>query len=192
MLKYLLITLAFVSFALGDATVWDYDLTYLPANWYASSAWYFFSSGASLEIVADNYTRIDSIITVSVTIPDNCDSVILHCVQDLSVGVVSMGGPAGAFANVSYKFDSNQWESLFNQTSWNLPAEDFLHLLIPPESGNVLSFRFKAYASAYSSPYSISVAYVTWRLSNLTLTFYGDDLSLENTTWGNIKSTLIY
>lgn len=192
-MKYLIIPFVLVSLALGDATVWDYDLTYLPDGWSKTECWYFVSNGILLELEVSNSTRSDSIITETVVIPDNCDSVILHCEQHLSLGVWSQHDNLTAYANVSYKLDSNPWESIYIRWWWNGTTQQPLHLSVPPVSGNLLSFRFKGHASALSfPPYHNQFAYVTWRLSNLTLTFYGDDLSLENTTWGDIKSTLVY
>lgn len=183
MSKYYIIALLVMSSAsFGDAVVWNYDLTYLPDGWSADSYWNFSSFGANLSLYASGpYEYVTgNLYTDCIMIPDNCDSIILYVEQDLEVW---WWGEGFARVRVRYRNNDMVWHYLWSGG----PIEtDPLVLSVPPYSGQGLCFWFFGSASG-GSLNNEGGGSVSWRLWDLTLTFYGENLELEATTWASIK-----
>ncbi|MCK4506246.1 MAG: hypothetical protein KAW14_11560 [Candidatus Aegiribacteria sp.] len=183
MRKYeILILMILFSIALGDSVVWDYDLTFLPEGWSADSDWNFDSYGAELDIYTSapyGYEDGD-LFTEWIMIPDNCDSIVLHVQQDL-FAFYSGEGFASAF--LKYRNNDMEWHWL----SIGAPiTTDPIHVTVPPYSGQGLSFWFHGNVGG-GSYNNYGSGTVEWKLHDLTLTFYGDNMELESTTWASIK-----
>lgn len=174
--------------ASADLTVWDYDLTNPPDGWLFDPLWEFTSEGVLLDqYVSSPWTTKDGEIqSPEVTVPANCDSVVMHVEQDLYMFVSGMG--AGyTCAEVSYKLNGGVWTdfysaSLFEQTT------DPIHYSIPASAGDLL--QLKVYGGAWcGSEMYPGIASIDWLLYDVTLTFYGEALSLQPHTWGAVKNS---
>ena len=171
------------SVILGSTVVWSYDLTSLPDGWYADSVWSFGLDGAVLDITEGEpyQTTLGSIVTDWIMIPDNCDSIVLHVEQDLYT-FSYVGGTAEAA--LKYRNNDMEWHSL----DIGYPVTtDPIHALLPLYPVQGLSFKFFG-AAVGGSPYNPGYGDVVWKLWDLSLTIYGDSLTMESTTWAAIKS----
>ena len=186
MKNYIIVVLMFLpSAVLGDTIVWDHNLTYLPEGWSATSDWNFNSNGAELDIYTSDPYGYESgdLFTEWIMIPDNCDSILLHVQQDLyALGL----GEGSSCAILKYRNDDMEW----HQLSIGAPfTTDPIHVTVPPYSGQGLCFWFHGSVSGGSYNHYGS-GDLDWELHDLSLTFYGDNLELESTTWASIKSSL--
>jgi len=171
------------SISVGDAVVvWHHDLTYLPDGWIADSHWDFSTSGAELSLYASEpYENVTgNLYSECILIPDNCDSILLHVEQYAAVG---HWGAGAAYVRVRYRYNDMVWHTIWSTCEVTSRPID---VLVPPYSGQGLCIRFFGRAAGGSYNHS-GGGVVSWELSDLTLTFYGNNMEFEQTTWASIK-----
>ncbi|OPL19577.1 MAG: hypothetical protein AVO35_09680 [Candidatus Aegiribacteria sp. MLS_C] len=180
------VVLAAAEAAVSDLVVWDYDLTELPDGWSLEgycSEWTFSPAGAYMHAAcSDPYESADAIMyTAAVLIPSGCDSVVFHVEQDLTT---YSSGTGYGVARIYYRVLGQGWVEFyegFDQTT------EPIHAQIPVTVGNIVDFKIHGHAQAGSDIHPGSGS-INWQLWDLTLTFYGDEVGLDHTTWASIKA----
>ncbi len=174
----------------GSSVIFETDFASLPYNWYAST-FAFGSSGAFIDQFS--YTSYDANLCTggmpveySIFVPDGTDSVKVEVDYSLSasggVGTVMefeiyLGTSSHSLETVwgvypsQYNPQVYQSGVLIFTPSW-IQAADFIGLL------------FRADITPYDG------ANVSWYIHSLTITAYGEDMDLEQSTWTDIKSTV--
>ncbi|OPL19567.1 MAG: hypothetical protein AVO35_09630 [Candidatus Aegiribacteria sp. MLS_C] len=180
-----IIVLAAAAAALSDEVVWDYDLTSLPDGWSLdghNSEWTFSPDGAHMQASASSpYSTAYAIIyTDAITIPAGCDSVVFHVEQDLQRYASGTGWSA---ALVHYRINGMIWKELYDGP---YQSTNPIHCRIPVFEGNIMEVRIQGTAVAGSDIHPGSGS-INWLLWDLTLTLYGDEVGLDNSTWAAIK-----
>jgi hypothetical protein len=180
------ILLLIASITYADLVWWEYDLRSNPPGWIVDEEWEFTPDGLYFyAYITQPYSgEMGYILTAGVVVPPECDWVILHVEQELSI---SCYGTGGAFARLEYSKNYGDWMTLFNAGIYYETTEP-LHYNILCDTWDVLEFRFEGFASTGSEMYP-GWARIEWLLHDLTLTFHGP-LALDQTTWGAIKGTL--
>jgi len=183
----ILILLCVTTICAGDWVVWEYDLRSAPPGWEFEHEWVFSSEGVRMdEYVGSPYTsEWGHIYSLDVVIPEGCDSIILHIEQDLSV---TSSGNGYAGAELDYRLNGAEWLPLLNVGIWYQSTVP-IHEDIPAAPGQVLDLHFEAYAGKGNDMYP-GWGSIDWLLYDLTLTFYGEQVSFEQTTWGAIKGAM--
>ena len=174
--------------AFCDFTVWRLDMSTLPDGWVADDNWSFSEDGASVYMCVNEYYAVDntSMVTSQVMVPDFCDSLVLHCEQELTAFAAPPGGGAVAYAGLRYRYGDGDWETIWLTGDVWYSVEP-LHVAIPVMAWEPLQLQFHGFVGA-GTPYSPGEGIVDWLISHLDLTMYGDGLSLEPSTWAGVKS----
>jgi len=183
----LLFLLCLADICIGDWTAWEYDLRSAPPGWEFEDEWEFSSEGVRMdEYVATPYmSEWGHIYSLDVVIPGGCDSIILHIEQDLNV---SSSGNGYAGAELDYRLNGVEWIPVLDVGIWYQSTAP-IHVSIPAAAGQVLDLHFEAYAGKGNDMYP-GWGSIDWLLYDLTLTFYGEQVSFGQTTWGALKSSL--
>ena len=181
-----LVILAMATAGYSDMVVWDYDLSELPEGWSTEgyfTEWTFSPAGAYMHAAcSDPYESADAYIyTAAVMVPIGCDSVVFHVEQDLTRYSSGTGWSA---AWVHYRILGQNWVEFYDGP---YQTTEPIHAQIPVSEGNIVDFRIFGHAQAGSDihPGSGSIWWLIW---DLTLTFYGEGVELDNSTWASIKA----
>jgi hypothetical protein len=171
----------------ADWLAWDYDLRSPPPSWYFDEQWEFEPEGVRMsEYVSTPYvTEWGNIFTAEIIVPDYCDSIVFHVEQDVDV---RCSGNGYASAKLKYRVNGGDWIDLFSAVIWYQSTQP-IHEHIPAEAGGFLAFRFEGIASKGNDMYP-GWGDIDWLLYDLNLTFYGELVSFEQTTWASIKYSL--
>ena len=186
MRRLVLLILALVSQAsLADWLAWDYDLQSCPPGWEVDPEWEFSSEGMNMSAwVGTPYTcEWGDVFTASLLLPFGCDSIVLHIESDLSL---SSSGNGYAGAEIHCRIDEGDWQTLFDEGIY-YQSTDPIHLHVPTYPCGLLDFNIVAYAGKGNDMYP-GWGSINWLLHDLTLTFYGDNVQLQQVTWGSIKT----
>ncbi len=168
---------------------WDYDLATPPDGWTFSDEWTFPGTGTYLDEYVNSpwASASGEIISETIVIPENCDSIVFHVEQDIDIYMSGIGGNCSH--GLYYRLDGGSWETLFF-TYFSLESTEPFHYVIPASEGQTLDFKFKGAVWCGTEMYPGSAS-IDWLLYDLTLTFWGDVLSFDQTTWGAIKRSVI-
>lgn len=167
---------------------WDYDLVTPPDGWTFSDEWTFPGTGTYLqEYVNSPYANASGeIISETIVIPENCDSIVFHVEQDIDIYTTGIGGHCGH--GLYYRLNGGSWETLFYISSW-LESTEPIHYIVPASEGQTLEFRIRGSVWCGNDTHPGSAA-IRWLLYDATLTLWGDGLSFDQTTWGAIKRSV--
>lgn len=179
------ITLLLAGSTTADWVAWDHTLTSPPEGWENDPEWVYSSEGVRMceGATIPYYGVVGYLYSTDVVIPDNCDSIVLYCEQDLTLNSTGFGA---ASARIYYRLNEETWITIFQGSSGQ--TTEPIHLQIPVEIGKVLDFRFRGYVDAGTEIHP-GTGWIDWLLHDLTLTFYGECCSLEPLTWTGIKDS---
>ncbi len=192
------ITLLILLFAVAIAdscTVFETQFATLPDGWYNNgNEWHFNSQlGAWIDewvTSAEPPYSFSAIMGSQAQpekwyfVPDGTDSLLVHIEHDLNFISFS----SGEEINITLNYLSGESLILFS-------AEDLLTgsasdpidvVILSPPADTWIGFTIHAYVSASYPGY----AAIEWFITDLSVTAYGNELELESTTWGNIKTSV--
>jgi hypothetical protein len=117
----------------------------------------------------------------TVMIPSGCDSVVFNMEQDLERTCSGVGWSA---AEVHFRTNGETWIEIYDGP-WQ--STDPIHSQISVFQGDILDFRIQGLAQAGSDIHPGS-GDIEWLIWDLTLTFYGYEVDLQQVTWSSIKA----
>jgi len=174
-----------------EAILLETDFSYLPEHWY-SEEFTFDSMGAKLYWIS--FSHLSAVLRTgesdewenNIFIPDGTDSVRI----DISHHINVLGGdyPALSF-KISLSDEDHQediWYEYLNNQNPNI--NQWLEHSVSPdwlEAGDWLGIRFRAYG--WPGDFGSNI---NWRIFDVTVTAYGDQLGLSSDTWAGIKTSL--
>ena len=189
MLILLVLLIPMIS-AADEEVLWDYDFHTLPPGWDATWLWGFSGEGASLHASIGGYSGCTGgdmgSFDTSVLLPEGIDSLVITADQSLSLAGTNDYSEAGIY--VSFNQGVNWMEVYYAHSPFS--GSDPVHICLAGITMAGLPFQIKFIGTAYGSNYGGSL--IHWDLENFLLTAYGNNLSLEQWTWGGIKSAAGY
>ena len=190
-ITFTLLLLVVAEYSVADAVIFETDFQSLPDNWYVSPIWSFSSSGASITTTAQNWSAIlftqeGGTPSPIYFVPDGTDSVLIEIPYSVYVYIYESASVHFSInANINSGQDVVLWsESYFTEGAHS--SSGTLEYVFDWSGAGWLGFFFDA-SGGYDTGCGMSV---TWLISGITATAYGNDLELTPLTWGLIKSSL--
>ena len=180
-----------VSNAIADAVIFQTDFQSLPDNWFANDQWSFTTSGAVITrtdrmwddvLFTQSNSRSDCIYFV----PDGTDSVLVEIPYSVYVNNSETSG--GASFNISASIEPYTFARLLELSVWQAGVYQYagtIEHVFHREGSGWLGF-FIEFTGGCEVGCAISAQ---WTIQGITVTAYGDDLSLNPLTWASIKAS---
>jgi hypothetical protein len=174
-----------------EVILFETDFSSLPEHWY-SEEFTFGSTGAELYWIS--FDHLSAVLCTgesggwenNIFIPDGTDSVRIEISHHIAVS-------GGDYPELTFKislFDHDHDERIWYEyiSHQNPNINQWLEHSICPdwlEAGEWLGIRFRAYG--WPGEFG---SIINWKIFDVTVTAYGDQLGLSPDTWAGIKSSL--
>lgn len=176
------------STGLADSVIFDNDFSELPAGWYAST-FQFGSEGAYIDLFT--YAGFDANLATGlpvqhlIFVPDGADSVKIEIPYTLHASGLNPSMEFKIMLGTQSVSLQTVWEVILSASNPQIYTSGTL--VFTPDwiyAGDYIGIIFRA---DIINPGDDGGS-IEWYIHNLEITAYGDDLHLEQSTWGSIKT----
>lgn len=172
----------------SESIILDTDFAQLPDGWYVDLDWSFGEDGAVVQTSADNWDALlftgEGPPEMIYFVPDGTDSVVVRIPYSLDAGVVD--GTVDFFVELGST--GTAWSEIWQEGIYgegSIQQSDTICLNAGwITGGDWLGIVFEGEGQCVDTG-SMSVL---WQVHGLTITAYGDSLTMDAGTWGSIKA----